>query len=214
MTDLKAIRESQREGWDLDYSIESPVWRGPSDLEVTLSERATVLELGCGDGKTIAGLLRGGRFVIGVDHSRKAIGACSNRYGPQQGLGLAISDVCALPFSDGSFDAIVASHILEHLISDDRTIAVAECRRVLRPGGRVIVRVFSVRDMRHGRGREIERDTFVRGNSIVYHYFSKDELRSLFQHFKEESLEERKVERRFEGEDLQRVTLDAVFQVD
>ncbi|MDD1768968.1 MAG: class I SAM-dependent methyltransferase, partial [Methanomassiliicoccales archaeon] len=173
-----------------------------------------VLELGCGDGKTIAGLLGGGRFVVGIDHSTKAIGACNNRYGPQQGLSLAISDVCALPFSDGSFDTIVASHILEHLMSDDRTMAVAECRRVLRPGGRVIVRVFSVRDMRHGKGREIERDTFVRGNSIVYHCFSKDELRSLFQHFKEKSLEERKVVRRFEGEDLQRVTLDAVFQLD
>ena len=46
-------------------------------------------------------------------------------------------DIQALPFADGSFDYIFCSHVLEH-VPDDRR-AVAELRRVLRPGGTALV---------------------------------------------------------------------------
>lgn len=41
----------------------------------------------------------------------------------------------ALPYSDGSFDAVVASLILHHLIREDKTRALGEVYRVLRAGG-------------------------------------------------------------------------------
>ena len=211
MTDLRALKESQREGWDREYASEAPLWRGPPDFDVPLGESAAVLELGCGDGKTVGGLLRPGRFVVGIDYSPGAIEACGKRFGSHPGLNLMISDVCALPFADGSFDAVIAFHILEHLLADDRAMTILECKRVLRPSGRVFARVFSVRDMRYGKGKAVERNTFVRGNSIAYHYFSKDEVRNLFGDFKEESLGERIIDKRFDGEDLRRVTLDAIF---
>jgi SAM-dependent methyltransferase len=211
MTDLRTLRKSQREGWDREYAYESPLWRGPSEFGAPLGEDATVLELGCGDGKTVGGLLRPGRFVFAIDYSSRAIEACGKRFGCAPGLHLVMSDVCALPFYDESFDAIIAYHILEHLMSDYRTKTTIECRRVLRRSGRVFMRVFSVRDMRCGKGKEVERNTFVRGNSIACHYFSEDELRDLFVDFEEESLEERVIEKRYDGEDLQRVTIDAVF---
>lgn len=44
-------------------------------------------------------------------------------------------DAYALPYEDGSVDAIVTSHLLEHL---DVPRALAEWRRVLKPGGRVL----------------------------------------------------------------------------
>lgn len=49
------------------------------------------------------------------------------------------ADLCALPFADGSFDVVFASHVLEH-IPDDHA-AIAEIWRVLRPGGRAILPV-------------------------------------------------------------------------
>ena len=49
------------------------------------------------------------------------------------------ADITALPFADGSFDAIVCSHVLEH-VADDRA-AMGELRRVLRPGGWALVMV-------------------------------------------------------------------------
>ncbi len=48
-------------------------------------------------------------------------------------------DITAMPFDDGAFDAILCSHVLEH-VPDDRT-AMAELHRVLKPGGWAIVLV-------------------------------------------------------------------------
>lgn len=48
-------------------------------------------------------------------------------------------DITALSFADGSFDLLVANHVLEH-IPDDRR-AMAECFRVLKPGGRAVLQV-------------------------------------------------------------------------
>lgn len=49
------------------------------------------------------------------------------------------ADLTALPFADGSCDCIFASHVLEHIQDDHR--ALAEIRRVLRPGGVAILPV-------------------------------------------------------------------------
>ena len=49
------------------------------------------------------------------------------------------ADIQALPFRDGAFDAIKATEILEHVPDVDR--ALAECRRVLRPGGHLVITV-------------------------------------------------------------------------
>jgi SAM-dependent methyltransferase len=48
-------------------------------------------------------------------------------------------DITAMPFADGEFDAIICSHVLEH-VSDDRA-AMSELARVLRPGGWLLVLV-------------------------------------------------------------------------
>jgi SAM-dependent methyltransferase len=49
------------------------------------------------------------------------------------------ADVQALPFRDGAFDAVKATELLEHV--PDVARALAECRRVLRPGGHVVITV-------------------------------------------------------------------------
>ena len=49
------------------------------------------------------------------------------------------ADVQALPFRDGAFDAVKATELLEHV--PDVARALAECRRVLRPGGHLVITV-------------------------------------------------------------------------
>jgi ubiquinone/menaquinone biosynthesis C-methylase UbiE len=49
------------------------------------------------------------------------------------------ADVQALPFRDAAFDAIKATELLEHVPDVPR--ALAECRRVLRPGGHLVITV-------------------------------------------------------------------------
>ena len=55
------------------------------------------------------------------------------------GAAMVAADITRLPFDDGSFDAILCIHVLEH-VDDDRA-AVAELRRVLAPGGWAVVMV-------------------------------------------------------------------------
>ncbi|MEX2643136.1 MAG: class I SAM-dependent methyltransferase [Acetobacterales bacterium] len=69
-------------------------------------------------------------------------GAVRNRYvsidlAPEHVM--AQADITRLPFRDASFDAVYCSHVMEH-VPDDRT-ALAEMRRVLRPGGWAVFQV-------------------------------------------------------------------------
>lgn len=93
-----------------------------------------LLNLGCGTGLLSE---RFGRFgsVAGVDFSSEALEFCAqNRLGS-----LARADAAALPFRDQCFDACLAFDMVEH-VPDDRQ-AVSEIRRVLKPGGSVLLTV-------------------------------------------------------------------------
>ncbi len=46
-------------------------------------------------------------------------------------------DLLDMPFEAGSFDLVIANHVLEHVVDDGK--AIAEIRRVLRPGGHAIL---------------------------------------------------------------------------
>jgi len=94
------------------------------------------LDLGCGDGGT-AGLYlteHSGSYV-GVDVSEGALTLAKER-----GFEVVrIDDASVLPFGDASFDVVVCSEVLEHLLAPQ--LAAAEAFRVLRCGGRLIVTV-------------------------------------------------------------------------
>ena len=88
---------------------------------------ADVLELGCGDKKTVP-------HATGVD----LVGAGAQTYRGQTSVASIVADVfTALPFEDDSADTIIARHIVEHAL--DPVAVLDHWRRVLRPSGRLIV---------------------------------------------------------------------------
>ncbi|MEV0121442.1 class I SAM-dependent methyltransferase [Streptomyces sp. NPDC050703] len=100
------------------------------------SRPATVLDVGCGDGTaaaTAAPLLAGHR-VIGVDWSQDALKR-AHAHLPDVVRG-ELADG-GLPFAGGAADAVLFSEVIEHLVDPDS--ALDELRRVLRPGGHLML---------------------------------------------------------------------------
>lgn len=97
-----------------------------------------VLDAGCGSGPLFAALRAKGAVVTGVDGSPAMIELARRRLGDDAALHVA--DLSRpLPFHDGAFDDVVASLVLHYL--RDWEAPLAELRRVLKPGGRLIVSV-------------------------------------------------------------------------
>ncbi len=92
------------------------------------------LELGIGTGRIALPFLAAGFSYAGVDLSQAMLDVLLGKASgwPRRPL-LARGDVLQLPFSDGSFDVILAVHVL-HLVADWRA-TLREARRVLRPQG-------------------------------------------------------------------------------
>ncbi|MBS7542273.1 class I SAM-dependent methyltransferase [Ancylobacter oerskovii] len=96
-----------------------------------------VLDVACGEGYGAAFLARHAGRVVGVDLDAQAVAHAARRYAGIGNLGFEAGDVGALPFPDHSFDAVVSFETVEH-VADPRR-ALAELRRVLKPGGTLIV---------------------------------------------------------------------------
>ena len=124
--DRLQLRRLDRTGWlrfdDLDEE---------GTLLAALAEvsPSRVLDVGCGDGRIPSTYTS--PAVVCVDRSQASVDAAAER-----GLDARLADVRALPFPDGSFDAVTCNHTLYHV--DDRDRAVSELARVLRPGGRFV----------------------------------------------------------------------------
>jgi ubiquinone/menaquinone biosynthesis C-methylase UbiE len=97
-----------------------------------------VLDVGCGlGGKTVAYAEAGAR-AIGTD-LLEANAVQSSGYASANGqrIEFFVADAAVLPVRDGAFDTVVANDAMEHFAEPER--ALAEMRRVLRPGGAIWV---------------------------------------------------------------------------
>ena len=101
-----------------------------------------VLDVGCGPGSITLGIAKtvAPGETVGIDFqpSQVAQGVALAAAHGQQNVCFEVADVYQLPFPDGSFDAAFANTVLMHLKQPLR--ALAEMRRVLRPGGIVGIR--------------------------------------------------------------------------
>lgn len=100
---------------------------------VTLSGR--VLDDGCGSGGTALSLAEESAFAVGLDLDARFAGS-GTRLREEKGIAngaFVRGDGSRLPFRDGAFDLVFSHSVIEHVAS--ATGYLAECRRVLVPGG-------------------------------------------------------------------------------
>jgi ubiquinone/menaquinone biosynthesis C-methylase UbiE len=174
-------RSEYLKAWDAEYRKQGRLWTGKQTDIPVISQESLVLELGCGDGKTLSALSKMAVTLHGLDISPAALLiARKSLVRDGRSADLVQGDVTALPFDDGAFNVVVAFHVLDHVYSEDREAAAQEVERVLAPGGRVHFRGFSRGDLRAKKGELVEEATVMRGNGILYHYFEAEEVKGLF----------------------------------
>jgi ubiquinone/menaquinone biosynthesis C-methylase UbiE len=114
------------------------------DIAARLRPGDRVLDVGCGTGMLVALLAAKGCRVTGVDISPLMLGQASQRLrrlgleerATLRELGIAELDTA---FADTSFDAVVSTLVFSELSDEEIRYMLAECRRILRPGGWLLV---------------------------------------------------------------------------
>jgi SAM-dependent methyltransferase len=104
--------------------------------ELGTEHDAPILDAGTSCGTNLR-MLRDGGFtnVLGLDLSEHAARFCGDK-----GFGeVRIGSIEQMPFSDASFDLVLATDVIEHV--DDDLCALREIHRVLRPGGHTVITV-------------------------------------------------------------------------
>jgi SAM-dependent methyltransferase len=91
---------------------------------------ARVLNIGIGPGLLERTLKSQGWLVSAIDPSATAVQALQTA-----GIDAHVGYAQSMPFADASFDAVIASEVLEHLAPELRQVVLPEVRRVLRVGG-------------------------------------------------------------------------------
>ncbi|MFF0343148.1 class I SAM-dependent methyltransferase [Kribbella sp. NPDC004875] len=95
-----------------------------------------ILDVGCGSGPLSAALRDRGATIAGFDVSAAMLELARRRLGDD--VDLRVGDLAKpLPYDDAAFDDVMASLVLHYL--EDWTNPLAELRRVLKPGGRLIL---------------------------------------------------------------------------
>jgi ubiquinone/menaquinone biosynthesis C-methylase UbiE len=204
MTDLQTA-------WEQDYRTRGRLWGGAPVLLPGIPAGTRVLDIGCGNGKTLETLVNHFCDITVIDFSKEAVAMSQRSLAAYDSGDALVADGRRLPFADDAFGCVVARHVIGHLHKEGRMEIASEAARVLKPCGRLFFFEFSTDDMRNGTGREVEKNTFSRGNGIITHYFTEPEVGVLFGGLKKESISTRSWKMRVMGRDLIRAEIVAVF---
>ena len=147
-TDAKSIanplpREMMEHTYPILYKVEQSHWWYIGRRRIiagfveeicrqVTDRRPRILDVGCGTGANLLLLSKYGQ-AEGVDVSEDALAFCRERGLDQVTLGAGEE----MPYEDGTFDLVTAFDVVEHM--DDDLAGLREFRRVLRPGGRVLL---------------------------------------------------------------------------
>ena len=158
------------EAWDKAWATDAGrrAWLDPApdvvELVPALRERGArdVLDLGCGVGRHALLLAAEGFTAHAMDASAEGVEQV-RQAAEEKGLRVAtqVAPMDDLPYDPDSLDYVVAWNVVYHGTLDDTRKALAEVRRVLRPGGLFQGTFLSKANAKFGRGREIAPDTYV-----------------------------------------------------
>jgi ArsR family transcriptional regulator len=141
LLELEAERRAGLPDWAADnlerYYSPGRTWQSLAAGIAGLLELGDVLDVGSGDGAAAAVIAPYVRSLTCVDSSVRMIDAARVRLAKFENVRVLVADAQELPFEDAAFDATLVFHTLTYAAHPKRLLA--ECARVLRPGGRLVL---------------------------------------------------------------------------
>lgn len=102
----------------------------PNEVAAALPAGSKVVEIGCAGGVDWFGK----RYhMIGIDLSRASLEIAASNYRQ-----VVQCNATRMPLGDGSVDGVISACLFEHLTHGDKAALLSECRRILKPGGKVV----------------------------------------------------------------------------
>lgn len=186
------MQEFNREYWEKMYEmpLEELPWEikeAPQELkayiETNKSEGGSALDAGCGTGNFSVYLAKNGYTVTGIDYSEKALAIARKNNEesmfPIRYIRAGLTELEKV--AEGlSYDLILDYKVSHHLNTDQLKEYIAQCVRVLKPKGRILLVCYSDRDV-DAAGQGSATGKF--GN--VMYYRTAEEIRNLYRELKE-----------------------------
>lgn len=200
MTDVK-------EKWNGLYRLERFGLQYPSEIVVRFlfanfpadkrkRKNLKILDIGCGGGRHVKLFAEQGFDISGVDFSEEAITQTKKmlkRF--NLSAELQQGDMTNLPYEDNLFDGIVSFGVFYYTDSAGMKKAISELYRVLKKNGRALIQTRTTNDYRFGKGREIEKSTFVleieetNERGMKMHFLTKEDVYDYYSKFSKLVLE-------------------------
>ena len=141
-------------------------WNFVTKFLDTLNPTDKGIENGCGNGKNLC--IRDDLNIIGIDTCQSFINICIKKK-----LNVFQQNCCYLTFKDNSFDYALSIAVFHHLASDIRRYkAMKEMIRILKPGGKGLVSVWSLEQT--NRDNNMKKRLFIPGSNYVPWMRKKD----------------------------------------
>ena len=164
--------------------IRATHWPWIDEFMENIPKYSKILDLGCGNGRNMT---YENMLFTGYDSSSEFVEICKSR-----GLNAVEGDMCNLPFETNSFDHIICIASFHHLITKERREkALKEMVRILKPGGKILLSVWSKTQPEKTKRKFNYGNMLVPWNSRIdnikkchfryYYIFKLDELEELFQ---------------------------------
>jgi len=147
-----------------------------------------IYDLGFGAGRHILYFARLGYQVFGDDISESGKRITEDKL-KKEGLiaKLGLSDMTIIPYEDCFFDAIINRGTITHNTLGNIEKCISEMHRVLKNDGLVMVTFISTESSEYGKGREIEKNTFLPlsgpEEGVAHHFVDEQEAERLMSNF-------------------------------
>lgn len=180
--------------WEEAYRNVESLWGLKPDrilLEyASLIPKGSVLDLGIGEGRNALFFAKMGYVVEGVDISRTAVQRCMERARKASlEVNAEVRDLKKVYIPEGRYSLIIAAWVLNFIKKIEVEEIIGKIKKGLKKDGFVYMGVFSLDDPGYGRAKKnlevAEENTFYSPKSdSFFHYFTKNEVLSLFADFK------------------------------